>query len=221
VKMEILKSNRNVFWEALIITIFIFGIGVLIGIAVENRRGVEISELYIEAELQMLDLNIQSEIFNLKNISCGRMVRDNIKFGDRIFEEALLLKDYEDSQTLTNALEQQHRKYDLLRTLFWINSIKIKKECPGNFHTVVYIYNYRAGMNEKAKQKVFSDYLSELKNKKGDKIILIPIAGDLNLFSTQSLIEEYQISSLPVVIVDEKEKFYGIEELYKISSLTD
>ena len=219
VERKFLKSNRHVFWEALIITIFIFGIGLMLGITLENKRASDIGDLYVEAELQTLDLRIQSEIFNLQNFTCEKLIKNDIQFGDRIFKEAILLQQLEESQTLTKSLERQHRKYDLLRTLFWINSIKVKNKCPDKFHTVVYLYNYKSGVDEKAVQAVFSKYLSELKSKKEDKMVLIPIAGDLNLFSTQILIEEYGIEKLPVIIVDETHKFYNIEEIQGIEPL--
>ena len=220
IKMGIIFKNKySVFWEALLIAVFIFAAGILLGVTLENKRSNQIDELYLEAELQTLDLKIQSEIFGLQGFDCEKAAAENIRFGDKIFEEAILLRELEESQTLTNSLERQHRKYDLLRTLFWINSIKIKQRCESTFHNVVYIYNYRSGVNEKALQSAFSKYLSELKNKYGGQVILIPIAGDLNLFSTQSLINEYDIEKLPVIIVDETEKFYAIEDLDKIEEL--
>lgn len=214
-----LRDNKHVFWEALVIAIFIFGIGILLGITLENNRGEVIEELYIESELGLLDLRIQSEIFSLETLDCERAAKDNIKFGDMIFAEALTLQELEDSQTLTETLKQQHKKYDLLRTLFWVNSIKVKQRCEEQFHTVVYIYEYKPDLTKKATQEVFSKYLSELKQEYGNKIVLIPIAGNMGLFSTQSLMEEYEITQLPVAIIDEQHKFYEINNLHQIEDL--
>ena len=217
--VKFLESNKHVFWEALLITIFIFSVGVIIGVSVENWRGKQIGELYLESELNLLDLKIQSEIFGLHDFDCEKLTQENIEFGDKIYREALLLKDLEESQTITDSLKQQHKKYDLLRTLFWVNSIKIKQKCSEAFHTLVYIYEYDVGTDAEAKQKVFSKYASELKNEHGDKIILIPIAGNMNLFSTQSLMQKYNIEKLPVIIIDEENKVYEIEDLQTIDSL--
>tara|TARA_Y100000310_G_scaffold289197_1_gene315425 strand:+ start:3827 stop:4498 length:672 start_codon:yes stop_codon:yes gene_type:complete len=217
---NLLKSNRHVFWEALIVTIFIFGIGMMLGISLENRRSATIAELYIESELNLLDLKIQADILNLGILNCEAAEKENIKFGDRIFEEARLLQKLEESQTLTDSLKQQHKKYDLLRTLFWVNSIKIKKQCNSTFHTIVYIYDYATILLEqKARQSAFSKYISELKQEKGDKVILIPIAGNMDLLSTESLMLEYEIEKLPVIIIDESEKIYEIEQLSEINAL--
>jgi len=53
-------------------------------------------------------------------------------------------------------------------------------------------------------QNVISNLLFQLKQEKQDKIMLIPIAADNNLFAINLLIEEYNITELPTVLIDEK-----------------
>ena len=219
VERKFLKSEKHVFWEALLIAIFIFSVGILLGVILENWRTASIEELYFQSELQLLDLRIQSEIFSFKDFDCDNAVQENINFGDKIFEEALLLQELEESQTLTETLKLQHKKYDLLRTLFWVNSIKIKERCRNPFHTVVYIYEYRPDFDTGARQTAFSKFLSDLKNEVGHEIVLIPIAGNMDLVSTESMMREYGVRRLPVVIVDEEHKIYEIDDLSRIESL--
>ena len=66
-----------------------------------------------------------------------------------------------------------------------------------------------------------SGNLSEIMNKVKDKIVLIPIAADMGLVSTNNQIEQYNIdrSKFPVVIIDEKHKFYELEGLKDIEPL--
>ena len=213
-----LKDNKHVFLEALLIAIFVFTTGLMIGVFLETLRQSNIQELYSRSEFELLDLRVQNEILDFPDFTCEDAVRENIKFGDRIFEEALLLQDLESSQTLTEALKQQHRKYDLLRTLLWVNSIKIKNRCPGSFQTVVYIYNYKPSLDEKAQQKIFSKSLIELKEKAGDKVILIPIAGNMDLISTGILMEKYNAGNLPVILIDEVPRAHEIDDLPKLES---
>ncbi len=213
------QNNMHVFWEALIITVFIFGIGIMIGISFENSRVSSISSLYENSEINLLDLRIQAELFDLDSADCSSLVKANAEFGDKIFEEAILLQQLEESQTLTDSLKQEHRKYDLLRTYFWVNSIKVKQQCPGLLHTIVYLYQYDSNIGATAQQNAFSNYLSELKQSQGTSIVLIPIAGNMNLTSTEFLIKKYNITSLPVVIIDEKDKIYTVEDLKKIPGL--
>ena len=215
---RIFKNDKHVFWQALLIALLIFTFGLLIGILVETWRQSTIEDLYVQAELQFMDLRIQNELFDISEISCGNAINENLKFADQIYFEALILKDLEESQTLTKALKLQHKKYDLLRTLLWVNSIKIKKRC-GNFSTVVYLYEYNPDIEKRAQQTVFSRVLGEIKDRQQENIILIPIAGDIGLVSTQTLMSEYNVTSLPVVIVDEEHLFYESGDLESLEAL--
>jgi len=210
------QSNKNVFWEALLVAIFIFAIGLIMGVVFENSRTQNIQNLYSDSDIQLLNLKIQSQLFSLPGFNCSQAIAENIKFGDQIFSEALLLQKYEDSQTITDSLRQEHRKYDLLRTMFWLNSIDIKQKCGNSFHTVVYLYKYDSDLNTQAQQTTFSRALSDLKDKYGDEIVLIPIAGNMDLSSTQSLMDYLGITQLPVVIIDEKTKITAIQDMKDI-----
>lgn len=213
----ILKSNKNVFWEALIITIFIFGIGILIGIFLENSRADKISDIYLKSEIDLLDVKIQSEILSIRDLNCDKAIEENIKFGDKIYEDAKLLQRYEEASRITEYLREQHRRYDLLRTLFWLNSIKIKEKCGKEFDTLVYLYDYSSeNQEEKSKQEVFSRFLEELKAEKGNELLLIPIAKNMNLSSLDLMIDNFDISKTSI-IVNEDLVISEINELKKIN----
>lgn len=212
-----LKSQYNVFWEALVITLFVFGTGVLLGVFIESGREGMINEMYLVSEINLLDAEIQTEILNLDDLNCDEAVEKNIEFADRIYEDAKILDKYEGASRLKGSLIQHHRRYDLLRTLLWMNSMKIKERCPENqFHTLVYFYDYQTeDPEQKSKQVVFSRFLEELKEKEGSNIILIPIARNLEIGSLELLIHNYGISQTSVLL-DERFLVEDISELYKI-----
>ncbi len=216
---RILKSQKNVFWEALVIAVFIFGTGVFIGIWIETNRASEISDMYSKSELNLLDVKAQTEILNLQDVNCPQAIKKNIEFGDKVFEDALTLQKYEDANRITSSLVDRHKEYDLLRTILWINSIKIKAKCNNALHTVVYLYDYLPEtLEEKSKQEVFSTFLQELKSDKGDDVILIPIARNLDISSLDMLASNYKINSTSI-IVDEKLVITDISNVYKVKSV--
>lgn len=210
-------NQKHTFWEALVITIFIFGLGILLGLFIENSRQDRISEAYLNSEIDLLDIKIQTEILNLEDLNCPEAVEKNIEFADRVYEDAKTLKSYEDASRMSDTLVQQHKRYDLLRTLLWINSIRIKEKCKQNpFHTIVYLYDHDPQEIEKrSKQEIFSRFLSELKEEYGNKVILIPIAKNLNLASLEIMIKDFNIGQI-AVIVDEKIVIDEIEDLYQV-----
>ncbi len=209
--MVLFKSQKHVFWQALLLTLIVFNIGIFLGYSLEASRASRINKLYVESELELLDLKIQDEAFSLTNIDCEKAIEENIKFADKVYQEALLLERYENANRINDAIILQHKKYDLLRTYFWLNSVRLKKQCNASYHNVVYFYQYNEpSIAKKAKQKTFSNILAELKQRQGNKILLIPIAGDMELSSVSLLLDSYNITELPVVLIDENIKITGI-----------
>ncbi len=208
------KSQKHVFWQALLAALVVFFAGIFLGYVLESSRVGEIKGLYLESELSLLDVKIQSELYGLGEIDCEEAVKENIKFGDRVFEEAKILERFEDSSKITEGIKLQHKKYDLLRTLFWLNSLKIKERCNGEYHTIVYFYDYNEpSIEKKAEQEVFSRVLGELKKEFGDEVMLIPIAGDNDITAVEIILKMYDIDVLPTVLIDENVKIVSVESL--------
>jgi hypothetical protein len=208
-------TQKYTFLWALILTLVIFNIGILFGYQLEKSRINNINEWYQETDLNLLDQRIQSDSFDIIGLNCNNLLEENIKFGDKIYEDASQIQKYEDANQLNTNIISQHKKNDLLRAMFWMNSIKIKQKCQSNYHNIVYFYDYNnPTLNQIAKQRTFSNLLMELKNEKKDEIMLIPIAGDNELPSIDLILEKYniQIEDLPVILIDEKTKIEDIKD---------
>jgi hypothetical protein len=213
--------QKGIFLEAFIIALIIFSSGVLLGYMLEKNRVGEIISLYQESELELLDVRVQEALLNINSSNCASLFEETINFADRIYEESKLLDKYESANSISKGVVLQHKKYDLLRALLWTNSIKLKEKCKSNFRTIVYLYEYDPKSLEKiSEQTAISIKLSEVKQKYGNKLILIPIAGNLNINSINYLMKNYGVESLPAVLIDERtiidsENLYRIEELLK------
>jgi len=218
-------SQKHVFWQALLITILIFGIGIVMGVLLENWRAGRIDTMFQKSEINLADVRLQSDIYAAGDFNCESAEQENIKFADRIFEEAKVLGRYEEaSQLKTEELALWHKKYDLLRTTLFLNSLKIKEKCNSTYSNVVYFYNYADPPIElRAKQNIFSRLLGELKKKKGDEILLIPIAGNNNVTAVNLILDKYDIQEedLPVILIDEKIKITEIQTVEEIEKYFD
>lgn len=201
-----MSNQKSVFWQALILSVLVFSVGVTLGFFLESSRADKIGELYSIAETEFLDVRLQSEIYDNSIINCDTAVEENINFGDRIYQEARTLDKYEEAQRISDSLIQQHKKYDLLRLSFLINSIKIKNYCKAGYDTILYLYKYsQPTIEEKARQRVISQMLSEIKEEKGSELLLIPIAGDLDLGSIEVMKNNYGARDLPTIIINGKD----------------
>ncbi|GIU68316.1 MAG: hypothetical protein KatS3mg001_166 [Candidatus Pacearchaeota archaeon] len=211
-------NTKNIFWEAFIITVAVFLIGIFLGIAYESRNVNKINNYYSLSEISLIDSLAINEVFKNQN-DCNVLISGYISFADKIYNEAILLEKYEESSKITDDIKIAHKRYDLLRTILWSNLMNIPKDCRKNFSTVVYLYEYETkDINKKAKQNVWSKVLFELKQDKGDKIILIPIAADSNHSSLNILLERFDIKEFPVVIINEKHKIYDLKSPKEIES---
>ncbi|MBS3074363.1 hypothetical protein J4447_02805 [Candidatus Pacearchaeota archaeon] len=215
-------NQKRVFWEALILSIFVFAVGVALGFMLESLRADKVADIYANSEIGLLDVRLQSQIYELNGIDCKTAAEENIRFGDSIYEEAKTLARYEEAQRLSESLTFQHKRFDILRMLFWINSIKIKERCNNPFHTITYIYDYEEPtIDQKAKQAVFSKVLGEVKETKASEVMLIPIAGDLNISSVELIKKIYGIEELPTILIDEKIKITSITSKEEILELLE
>ena len=50
------KSQKNVFWQALLFTILLIGVGIVFGIILEDTRTANIDKLYQQSEIDLMDL---------------------------------------------------------------------------------------------------------------------------------------------------------------------
>jgi len=205
-----LKSKKHVFWEALIMTITIFLMGLFLGMLIETSTSSKISNLYMKSEINLVDGLATTLVIKDSNISCELLKKNNVEFADQVYEEALLLEALEDSESLTSSTELLGKKYDLLRTLLWRSNLESIRKCD-NFQLVVYLYESGSeDLEKKALQNVWSRALSEVKQA-NPQMILLPIAADRNLTSLNFLLEEFQVRQLPAIVVDNTHVIYTIE----------
>lgn len=215
-----LQNKKRVFWEALILTILIFLLGFLAGLIFENKRVEVIEEYYIQSENSMMDIFALNNFASLNNISCDALINSNIDFANRIYDEAKILDEYEKTGKITDKMNVQHKKYDIMRTFLWINTLKTNEICKNDsIHTIVYIYQFNTNdLTEKATNSVWSKILVDLKEARGNEIILIPIAVDSNIIALNSILENYDIQQYPVLIVDNK---YVIKEVSSMNEIEE
>ncbi len=215
--MSLFKNNKHAFWQALVMALIIFWTGIILGVLFENSRINKIEEFYKQSETDILDIQLASDILNAYNFDCNFALYESISFADRIYEEAKTLEKYDASNKITEDMINLHKRYDLLRTILWRNTIMLQEKCPKKVNVVVYLYEYvNPSINTQAKQIALSKVLLDLKKKHGDKIILIPIAYDTNVKSLSLFREEFSLDKFPVIFINQKNK---VTELTTIENL--
>ncbi|MBU0894489.1 MAG: hypothetical protein KKF48_00845 [Nanoarchaeota archaeon] len=217
-----MSNNKNVFWQALVIALIVFWMGILIGIYFEKSRVEKLQDFYFNIETDIFDFQLASEIIYGFGLSCDSINNESIYFADKVYWEARQLEKYDNSNKITEELISLHRRYDLLRTLLWENVIMAKEKCGGKINTIVYLYQYNnPSLTTKATQGTMSSLLLDLKGEYGDKIVLIPIAVDTNVESLNALRDFYDLEKTPIIFVNEAQKFETIDSLKEIRQFLD
>lgn len=230
---EIIKSKYRVFLDATLLTLLILIIGFSFGIFVESYRTNKIANHYKDYEIEALDLKLQNYYYQIMDqSSCERAIEQNFIFADNLYKKGIELEKFEEANQITQDILMEKRRYVLLKTELWLNSILLKKKCENPFDTVVYLYSSEPTNNIKvAQQKVISNNLKTVKENQGNNIILLPIAGDMKLTDKQTdpklgiidlQIKLYNIQELPAIVINEKTVLYGYNTEDEIESyLTD
>jgi hypothetical protein len=212
--------KKGAFFVALVLTIIIFIVGLLLGFYLESWRQSDLETVLSNSEVNLLDEQLRGEISQKFDINCRIAVSNTFAFADRIYAESLSLEEYDTASKFQNQLKSLHKRYDILRTILWLQSIDLKKKCPGEFHTIVYLYEYNTDIvKTKALQIAISKQLEELKNKYPGDVLLIPIAGNMNVDSINLIKENENIHNLPVIIVDENTKISELLEMKELENV--
>jgi hypothetical protein len=212
-----MKSERHSFWQALVVALVIFWSGILLGFLFESNRANNLEDFYFSAETDIFDVQLSRDILSQIEFNCDIVLRENIDFADRIFEEAKELEKYDAANKITDDVLDLHKRYDLLRVMLWNNAIFLQEECPGKTNVVVYLYEYKKpSVDQGSRQIAFNKVLSDTKEKHGDKVLLIPIAADTGVKSLELFKEKYDMWNTPVVLVNGENKF---DDLFKMEEL--
>lgn len=192
------------------------------GFLVEYGRTNKIVEYYREFEVDALDITLQNYYYqSMDESTCKETIKQNFIFADEIYNKGLLLEKYEDANELSDAILLEKKKYVLLKTELWLNSVLLKQKCEQPFHTLVYLYSQTDDLIKEAEQNSIADILRKIKEEKGNEIILLPIAGDLDLDIINLQKRIYNITYLPSIIIDEKIVLKGYQKEEEIKKYLD
>ena len=215
-----MTGKPKVFVESLIITILIFMIGFSWGFYFEYFRTSKITESYKNYEVEALDLKLQNYYYQIMDeSSCKESIEQNFIFADNLYNTGLEIERAEEANQITEDILREKRRHALLKTELWLNTVLLKEKCNNPFDTVVYLFAHDPKDNAKlSEQKIVSNILKSIKEKKGNKIILIPIAGDMDLGIIGLQNRIYKIKYFPSIIINEKTVLEGFQTEEKILS---
>ncbi|NOZ81551.1 MAG: thioredoxin family protein [Candidatus Micrarchaeota archaeon] len=208
VREEEIHMVKKIFAKAFVLTALVFSMIFLVTYWIETQRVLEVKEMLTEIDNLWNDARLLTEFSeSLGNVSCEKLVRENYELGGRIYREGLRIEAYEKANRLTPELLTEKKRYALLDLQFWLNSIKIKKMCDADYATVIYFYSQ---FNKSVEQKIMDSVLWDFKQKCGPRTIYITFPVDMEISSINAVMELYNITRVPAVVINESVVLYGV-----------
>jgi len=203
--------KNSIYIEALVLSVFIFLSGIMVGIWLDNYRVSKIREELLSDSVFWDDSLFLTKFTQLyESSSCDEALKMNLLYNQKIYERGKEIEDAIKLNQFAPEMKEELKRYTLMQVQFWFNSIELKKRCNFTYHTVVHLQQfYPASEQARIDNMAQSNVMLQLKNICGNKIMLIPITTDLNLTTTEAILAKYNITRLPAVIIDEEKVFQG------------
>ena len=212
---------NRIYIQASILSVFVLLIGIMIGVWLDNYRIGAIRNSLSESDINSYDARLlNAYIQNFGKEYCNVALEQNLKYNNKIYEDGKNIESKIDGNTFTPENQQESRQYTLLQTQFWLNSMELKNKCNFDYHTVVHLFRqHNTTTGESIDNKVQSNILLSLKEKCGNKMMLIPITVDTNLITVEAIAKQFNITGYPSVIIDESYVFQGLTNEDKLNSI--
>ncbi len=194
---------KNIFTITAVITIIVFLVGVYVGFVLDSMRVEEVKSRITEIDNLWNDVRLMQsyiEEFSNKTEYCDFLLDENLKIGDKIYEEGLKVEEYEMTNRFAPFFVLEKKRYALLDLQFWLNSIELKKSCNGNYSTVIYFYSQ---YNKTIEQGFQDRVLWDLKQKCGPQIIYITFPVDMDISTIGMVKRIYNIEKTPSILINE------------------
>lgn len=209
--------------QAGIFSLFIFLIGIMVGIWIDNYRISSIRSSLAETDIDSNDARLLSSYLQrFGKDYCAVALEQNLAYNNKIYQDGREIEEKIDANIFTPEVEQEWRRYTLLQVQFWLNSIELKDKCDFDYHNVVHLFREKnATREEEIDNKVQSSVLLDLKEICGRKMMLIPVTFDTNLIVVDAVAKQFNIKEYPAVIIDESSVFQGLTSKETLNSLLD
>lgn len=201
------KISPKIYIYSGIITAMIFVLGVSIGFVLDEGRVSLIQSNLDDLKLEYENLRIQEDIYRTLNEDSCPLYRDRFVSLD---QKASDLSEKFNSFTDINQFQQDKlsdlkNTYTLTNIDLWLQAVKLKTNCNYNITTVLYFYSI-GNCEECIAQGIVLDDL-KMQNPKNLMIFAIDYNTELNVVGL--LKENFNITRVPYMIVDESESYDG------------
>lgn len=191
------KTSVKKYFLAFVLTILVFGGGILLGLALEKVRLNDSKEITLTEKVNLRSLQLQQNYIKSGIADCkalNQLLETNI---DELGQKMAIIIDYQKNALLNqNEFDLQLRDYFLTEIQFLLISQEISQQCEKNNVRVIYFYDE----NGQDTQGRVLDYLKDVFE---NRVLIFSFNSQ---FSEEPmipiLITSYNITQFPAVVVE-------------------
>ncbi len=198
------KVSKAKYFFAFFFTLLVFLSGFLLGLVIEGKRIAYTSTIFQEHTVDLSSSQLQyTYLSSLKTNEACPVVYDalekNLVTLDRT--RAQLEKFAADSKISDDEFTVLKRQYALEQLRYWLLASSVKDLCKQQFVRILYFYSNDEQCPGCEEQEFILTYL---KKKFGQNLLIFSVDEQLNEPMIQLLEKQYNITSFPGIVVEEK-----------------
>ena len=207
----------NIFVKTAIVTIFVFGAGIGLGLLLGGERITSLEESTIDLQISLEDVELEFLFLDVMkgNISCNYFIKEAESLGSISDEMGREVEKYEGSDKLREgSFVELKERYTSVLIRNWLTLEKIKSTCNGSYTTILYFYT-QDDCNKCGDQGVI---LSYLKDRLDGELMIFAVDGDVDLRIVRALKEAYSIEEYPTLVIN-GEISVGFHEMDELTDI--
>ncbi len=196
--------DRKIYWKkhiaAFFITLFIFLIGLLIGLRISNSR---LDLLQSFSEKQRADfesLQLQYVYLTTTNGSCTALRKALEESVNNLENARIKLENYLQSAYESERFLDEKRKYMLAEIRYWLLARQTENSCGKDSVSVLYFYEEDDKCGKCSTQGYI---LTSLKDKFKDKLLIFSLDASSEEAMVKIIKNVYNINEVPSLVVDD------------------
>ncbi len=197
------EFNKKRYFIAALLTLFIFILGLLLGLVIEGKRAQYIQSVNKIEKLDYSSLQLQyayiDQLSQEKNCDAvSKTFESSVK---NLIETSGRLEDYEKNANLNKKdFHTLKREYILAQLNYWLLAKRTKKICDRDLVTILYFYSTDKECPDCGEQAFILTYL---KNEFKDKLLIFALDSTyVDEPMIEMLKDQYGISRYPTLVIE-------------------
>ena len=216
------KISVKIYVKAAILTAMVFIAGIAIGWYLDESRISFVQSKLDELQISFSNLALEEEFYNVMKFDKDSLCRIYIQKANELALQAGKLGSYLETFREVNRfslydIEKLKEKYFVLNLQLWLYMKRLREECDYNATTILFFYTSAQRCNDCIAQGIVLD---QLKKKMPEKYMIFALDVDSKLGIVNAIKTYFNVTTVPTIIINEKEKIEGFVSKEDLEEMT-